>query len=1827
MKKGKVIYVMLILLIVVSCNNRKRLSNPSSYREIITSYSSNHLPVSSPITVRFVNQVTEDVKKTVPNKLIQLTPKVKGKLTWLNKYAVQFTPKQKLASNKSYKVSVDLGKVFKGINDTLKNFEYELRTKKQDFKFGSNYLTPQGKKHFKYTGTILSTDVIDSTELKKVVSATIGNQNFYLKWKRRYSQNSFTIDSIKRGEDPQALTLSISGNKVGIDITRTKTVKIPALGDFKLVEAKAIQAKSQSIKLVFSDFINATQSFEGIISCDKPNYHLSVKENIATLQFKEQIEGEVNIKIDRGLLNANGNKLQSKEERKLFFEAIKPGVKLLDNNTILPYGNQMPLAFETVNLNAIDIRVTKIYQKNVLQFLQKNELNETSSTKYVGEEILTKKITLNKQANYGLWSKQLIDLRPLIQKDPTALYRIELGFRKSYSTFPCAKSDDVTDPSTLGIEEEILINKDNFWQEFDRKHAYNSASWEERENPCASAYYEKKNSWSSSYKVAKTNILGSDLGVIVKKDKQANFLVAVTSIKTTQPIPGAKVELISLQNTILKTAFTTPSGIIRIPKTENPFLVRVSNGNQRGYLKLNDWQALSLSQFNVDGTSNEQDVKGLLYAERGVWRPGDSIFVNFILEDKFDNLPNDYPIGFEFINPKWQKVERRVVTNNLNGHYKFWTKTDVADITGNYTVKAIVGNSTFTKTIKVETIRPNRLKMKLSLGDGDYLYTDKIITPSVSSKWLHGAPANKLRHKVDVTYSKGYTSFKNYKDYTFEAPYRNFETRETLFFDELSDSNGVAKKEMKINKIEHAPGFLNAHFKIKVFEKGGRFSIDQTSKILMPYNKYVGVQSNINSSVKIGTPLKLNIVNVNREQKITKDDVIVSIHKLSYNWWYDMHNSNNKYLYKGELTQKPIHCDTLSITNKVISYRVLSQIQEDGQYLITIKNSEGHTTGKMVSYYKYNRYEPKASLSGTKELSLSLSKETCIVGDKTILTIPTANKGKVFLSLEDGQKILKTQWVQITGKQTKVELTITESMAPYVYAHVTYIQPHDHKENDLPLRMYGVVPIKVEAKNAHLRPEINMKDEIRPNAPYTINIKEKYGFPMTYTLAVVDEGLLDITHHKTPNVWRAFNAKPALEVKTWDVYDRVIKAEKFNVRNLLSIGGDGEGEGANDSPEGVKLNRFKPVVKFIGPFYCPAGGKKTHVLNMPNYVGSVKVVAIAAHNRSYGQTSKKVRVANPLMVLGTLPRILGPNETIALPVDVFAMKNNVKNVSISVKTNNLMSIEGVSTKKMTFSKVGDKQETFTLKTKELFGVANVLITAKSGSEVATYTVRLAVRPPNSSRVETYSELLSTGAKFEKSIAPYGYKGTNNFTVELSTIPSINLKKRLDYLVHYPYGCVEQTTSSVFPQLHLTTLMDLSAKRKRAIEANIKAGIKRLRRFQTSEGGLGYWPGARENNNWGTNYAGHFLLEAKAVGFEVNDDFLAKWINYQTQQANQWENNSFDELTQAYRLYLLAKAGEPNIGAMNRLRVNIDKQSLASFYLAGAYYGIGQSAVGNDLIKTVNISNIKADESYRTFGSGTRNRAIMLQILAELRQNDKAWILAKQLAEELNTSRYMSTQTTAYSLLAMAEYVQSTSLNAFTKVNIGIGKNKKTISFKKSIYQYVHQSDSKEVLTVENLSGKPLFMTIIQNGIPNATDSVNENLKLNMQVAYTNSEGKKIDVTNLIQGEDFIAEVTLTNPTKEYYRHMSLTQIFPSGWEIHNAKINGDNLWRNQVTFEDTKDDRVNSFYNLAGESTKKFKVFLNASYKGRYYLPAVQAEAMYNHEIRARKHGKWINVN
>jgi alpha-2-macroglobulin len=533
--------------------------------------------------------------------------------------------------------------------------------------------------------------------------------------------------------------------------------------------------------------------------------------------------------------------------------------------------------------------------------------------------------------------------------------------------------------------------------------------------------------------------------------------------------------------------------------------------------------------------------------------------------------------------------------------------------------------------------------------------------------------------------------------------------------------------------------------------------------------------------------------------------------------------------------------------------------------------------------------------------------------------------------------------------------------------------------------------------------------------------------------------------------------------------------------------------------------------------------------------------------------------------------------------------------------------------------------------KDFVGVGKVKITATSGSETASYDVELNVRNPNPPITKIIGKELKPGEVWSEAYASIGMVGTNKATLEVSSVPSLNLAKRLSYLIDYPHGCVEQTTSAAFPQLYLDQLTDLTPQQKASAERNIKAAISRLTNFQTPSGGLSYWPGEGIVDEWCTNYAGNFMLAAQAKGYSLPVGFLDGWKRYQRQKAVNWapDARSFygSDLVQAYRLYLLALARVPELGAMNRLKEFKYLSPQAKWRLAAAYKLAGQPEAGLQMINGLQLTIKPYYQLYGTFGSDLRDEAMILESLTLLDQHQKAASMLQTVATHLSQDDWYSTQTTAYALLSIAEYCgQNKNGN---KLQFVYGNNEVNST------SYLWQTNlavNGGKAAIKNTGKNILYLKLIQQGQPapgQEPASVNNDDILKMKVNYITMKGQPIDVNNLKQGTDFVAQVTITNPGhKGRYDNMALTQIFPSGWEILNTRmLNNDEAFKSSPSnYQDIRDDRVNTYIGLDEGQQVTYYVMLNAAYTGRYYLPATYCEAMYNSTINAIQKGRWVEV-
>ena len=738
---------------------------------------------------------------------------------------------------------------------------------------------------------------------------------------------------------------------------------------------------------------------------------------------------------------------------------------------------------------------------------------------------------------------------------------------------------------------------------------------------------------------------------------------------------------------------------------------------------------------------------------------------------------------------------------------------------------------------------------------------------------------------------------------------------------------------------------------------------------------------------------------------------------------------------------------------------------------------------------------------------------------------------------------------------------------------------------------------------------------------------------MAYTLAIVDEGLLDLTRFRTPDPWQAFNAREALGVNTWDLYNYVVGAYGGRIEQLFSIGGD---DALNKGPKAI-VNRFKPVVQFAGPFLLKKGEKRQHTYKMPNYNGRVRVMVVAGNGEAYGNTEKSVLVRKPVMLLGTLPRVIGIGEEMVVPATVFATEKGVGDVQVTIACSGNMEVVGEKSHMLHFETVSDKLAQFRIRVKDTPGAGHVKITATGGGEKSVYETDIEIRSVRRPQIKVTPVTLEAGKSWKGTVGFPGVEGTNSLVLEMSDVQPVNLSTRLSYLLGYPHGCVEQITSKAFPQLYLSGVASLTREQEQSTEATVKEVIRRLRSYQTVDGSFSYWPGGTAPNAWGTVYAIHFLLEAEKKGYLVPEGMKRNALNDLSRIARNWKPEASysaesEEMTQAYRLFVLALGQVAEVGAMNRLKESKTLMSMSRYLLAAGYALVGRPDVSKELVVKTTALTTACSGYDQTFGSDLRDTSIRLMTLCLLDGGKEAALLANEISKTLASDDWLSTQSTAFGLVALSDYMEKYKVSGLMDFSYAVDGKTKKVSTTRNIWTetLLDKAASSASLELKNTGKSTLFARLVAEGIPAEGKEEAYANGLTLAVSYMDHDGHPVNISVLQQGTNFTAVVTVSNSSPRGYNHLVLTEVFPAGWEILNTRfLTGDTV-DNRVTgvnYQDIRDDRAYSYidYLPAGKQVT-VRINLCAVYPGRFYLPPVYCEAMYDHLVRANTEGKMVTV-
>lgn len=1576
---------------------------------------------------------------------------------------------------------------------------------------------------------------------------------------------SLDTDDIKLLDKPQELVLTYDEKIMGFKEAKVLQFQIPSKpkdNDFRLIST---EEKDQIATLKFSKELAENQAFQDFIQIS-PELNFRAWSVGKELKISANFEpGEkYQVKIAKGLKSNQGLINKGEEANITLQKDLDPSLVFANDGVFLPSGAEYQVYIKSRNVKKIHLKVSQIFSNNISEYLRYKNLvgKKDDSTQeafyssdgfnYVAKKVIDKKIELKNQKN--TWISSALDLSDL--KGKSGIFSVSL-------------SVDANDLDYKGENVYRIINKASV----------------------------SKNLIFSNIALSAQNL-----------NKQ--LVVHARDFSKNEALENVKIELVSKQNQILQSQNTDSNGDAKfqIQEDDEILYILASKENQISVLRFSN--PLSTDGYDVEGDQNHEMIKAFIYTDRGVYRAGDSVHLSVVARENTN--PLKHPINFTLINPKNQKIIENQILKSQNDIYYTQINLDKNAINGLYRANFNIAGVEFSKDILVQSVVPNRIKVELnadenrSLDDGNLNY-------ELSSKYLFGALASNLKYQSVVYFSpKNYHNSK-YKDYIFTNP-------SSLIISASADDKGNLDEKGRVQSSVEIPenilnsqGYnFNARIVSEVFEKGGR-SVKAVKDVnLNRYDYFVGMKTLANSYVSEGETIDFYaIVSDLKEKLVSGKTLEYRIYQNDYYWWWDYdsydeflrsikQDTNTKLIEKGELTSSS---EPMKFSFNTSNYY--------GQMFIELIDKESEvSTGQ--SFYVSSWGEPSYA-DVVSSLKIKSDKNKYKIGQSAKIEFESVAGAKALITLSSNSKIIDRFVMDTQDESTSIELAMKKEYAPNIYVSVSLFQDYNKIDNDRALRLFGVIPLYVEDENTKLDLELKTPDKILPNSDFEIEIQSKDKRAFNYTVAIVDEGLLDLTDFKTPDIWKGFYAKTGFTLKTYDTYSQIIP--KFTGGDSV-LGGLRVDKNRDDSAQ-----RFKPVALFNTPARSDETGFAKLKFKMPSYMGSVRVMVVANENDAYGSVSKDIQVSAPLVMLETLPRTLKIGDNFTLLTQIFKTENRIKNATLSVRSKNSLIKISPDTQTIDFKSATNLEVMMDANVSDN-RIGKELLEFELKSEDYTYKneIEIDIKPINAYTYENNTSLIKAGESKEFIIKDY-ILGTTNATLKLSPTPILDMDKRIKYLLNYPYGCIEQTTSAVLPQLFLDKFSTEFDKQK-AIN-NINAAIERYSNFQTADGGFAYWQGGDESNAWGSNYAGMFLILAKQNGYFVPDSMYERWLKYEQNFVQKSVYRDYMMDIKANSLYLLAMAKKPNISEMNLLYDNLNTLSTeAKWQLAAAYKLAGVEDTAKQIASKISIEP-DSKYSFYTYGSLVRDEAIIANAYKQIYGTNNEELLQK-ISDTLLSKDYLSTQSTGYALYALAMGANLENMNEnFMDATLKIDDQAYTIN--QNQMQIFSFNDEKAIVS----ANKDIFVSFGVEGVKASENPAFSN-KISLDRAFYDEKGNKISPSEIGSGQTFYMRISVSlNEGANYVSNIALTQILPSGWEVSNTLLDDNTpsfIKNSNYDFIDVRDDKIMWFFGLNKNRTHHFYIKLNAITPGSYTLSGAYAEAMYDDTYRALSESEKVVV-
>lgn len=1811
--KKRTLYLILLLVsvstVLVSCKGKKEkfdtniVYSPELAREI-SHVTSGEIHFDDAIQVIFNNPVVDESQiDSSPANVFSFSPKLSGAAKWVSPSVLVFDSDEPLPLRKNFEARLNLQKLSvdfkdKGLEDLVFKFSV-LGRDLADLKTSIELIDRDNPRLLAYRGTISFSEKT-SLDMVREASSIKGDDEVELVWSKVDDRNyKFTSTPISRTNKSKKFRFIINRKPLELEQTHTETFTISPLEVMMATSFNADETgREPRVRIEFSDELDMDQNIEGLISVS-PQVDFAVKNlgQVVILDGGFRYGEEYTITLRKGIRSRWGTKTDEVTTRKLQFADLQPRLEFASDGFILPSSNRSKIQFYTVNLKQVHLQIKKVATKQIGQFVKSQQLtsertrsqdftNAYAST--VGTIIKSQTIGISGKNNQ--WILNELDLSDLFSRYDDGLFLVSLNFTP----------EDVSSPIRGDVLEYI----------FDKGQIYKP-------------------------------VFLSNIGLTLKSGNNEAKVFA-TDIITGKPLPGVAVSLLDWSGSVQYTLVTNSQGEATF-RTNYFYYVMAEKGKHVTVLN-KDEMRWSTSGFDVGGVSDDyHNLKAFIYTERGVYRPGDTVNVGFVVRNPENTFPKNHPVSITIFDPSYNTVYSATSSQGEDGFYTFTFSTDEKAPTGNYNMRFNAGGGWFYQDLKIETVVADQLNVQVKPHKKEVVWSDENIDFDLEAKYLFGAPASGLKAEVSIELHPYTIAFPKYAEYVFEQSHVDFTPiLQNVLKSEL-DSDGKLTSSWKIPSLGVVPSALKAKLIAKVIEKGGQTNEGWSVMNMHVYKNYVGVKDPSGYGYfGAGKEIKFPVVLVSEKGELQKGkELEYRVYRNDKRWWYD-YDSRRSYRLKYKEDNQTVQVASGSVTLRDGTGHIAFRPNDNGEYLIEVSDGGiGHTSSFFFSAYTYGGTRGSDLNEGT--LALKTHKTTYQPTEKAKVILPNPKQGNILVTVEQKDKILNWLWVSpnSVADELTIDIPLDKSMMPNVYVTVSVIQPHEQTENDRPIRMFGIIPIMIEDDNTKIDFNIETAEVLSPNKEFEVKISTANQKRTQFTIAVVDEGLLSLTQFRTPNPWAEFYKKVGLYVQTYDVFSHVMSANRGDVFQTFSIGGADDMEyGASQLDPIRGEQRFKPVSMFKGPLRTDEKGRATVKFQMPNYNGAVRIMVVGVNQNSYGSAHKTIPVRSDIIMQPSIPRVLKPGDEFTLPVALFRLNPNISTARFTLAVQGPIEVIGNRSINVDFDEDDETYIEFKVRAKNTVGQAKIDITGVAGNFQTKTETHIKVVPSATRVYDSSTKKVAKGQTQTFDVPMVGIEGTNFASLDLSLFPNMDFDHRLKWLINYPFGCLEQVTSILFPQLYLKEMGYFDKKEIKEIDRNINEGIARFQGYMLGNGGFSYWPGTGKEHMWVSNYATHFLIEARKLGYSVPDYLYDKAIQRLNDLARQ---HSGDLTTRVNRVFILSLAKEQPMAEMNLLMENYLSLmgSVEKWMLATAYHMAGAENVRSKILASSNTQTQKYEPFSYNFGSQYRDDAIILYAATLMGQSETAELMAKGVAKNLSSREYLSTQSSGYMLLALGNYFQSIGLPSVRGMKL-TGSVKmadgQVVNFDQEGRVTIPVTGSLnkriEVTLSNNSKADEVYAVLSWNGVPVKDEGKEFEKNLNLKVTWYDEDGKIISPNTLTQGATFYGRFSAKNTSAaSKVTELALTQILPSGWQIENVRLTGNLLpdwtkgWNlHKENYVDLRDDRVMWFFDLKGSETLDFVVKLNCVIPGEFWLPSTLLEAMYSNDYKATTQGVKVYV-